>query len=353
MCTRLIKNLDTNNPFFFSIKFAQFGGSLAESAIRQQQDLHNAFAGLAAQMSVDADIDGDGISQWPFFWPPQFEHTAQDFFRISKCEWVGINNIVRHDQRDAFVNFTTAHFRDAYKLSHMIRYGNLDRLDDNITKYQGKITRAFYSNGTLSFPEDEVRDYYMVRTMQSPPPRDYSKSHNWNLNTSSSQRAMAAFSTLSAVPGATIFWDASKPGFQTVSKEEHMGYHTDDSAEHPHTYTVHPFYHVAGNTSSELVAWAIAYFAWDSPLRNLLPVNVQGLLVVIANDCNNTFSYLINGRDAIFQGWNDTHDTRYNDMALHVDLSLNANPELRGRVGHCTYRMVSLSRIESIYVLCY
>ena len=292
-------------------------------------------------MAVDADIAGGGLSKWPFFWPPQFEYTAQDFFRVSKCEWIGVNNVVKRDQRNAFVNFTTAHYRDAYKLSHMIRYGNLDKLDDNVTKYQGRITVTKTTNGTVAYVEDEVHESYMVRTMQSPPPRDYSRSPNWNMN-ASSPKAMDAWATFLKFPGTTVFWNADKPMFQTVSKDEHKGYHTDDSEDHPHTYSVYPFYRSAGNISSELVSWAIAYFAWDQPLRNLLPFNVQGLLVVITNDCNATFSYLINGKEAVFQGWMDTHDEKYDDMALHVALTSVANAAPKGQKGHCTYDMVSL-----------
>jgi hypothetical protein len=325
-----------------SLKFEQFSGALADAAVRQQQDLRDAFAGLSTQMSVDADIAGGGVAQWPFFWPPQFEHTAADFIRVSKCEWLGINNVVMHSERDAFVNFTTAHYRDAYKESHMIRYGNLDKLDDNVTKYQGFITNYTAVNGTPGvFMEDIDRVVYMVRTMQSPPPRDYSRSPNWNMFYSESMQE--AFVTMLEIPGSTVFWGATKPVLITVYPDEHKGFHTDDTAEHPHTYALHPFYRVAGDTSSDLVAWVIAYFAWDQPLRNLLPSNVNGLLVVVSNDCNTTFSYLIQGKDAIFQGWNDTHEEEYDNMSLHVDLSLNADPRLKGR--QCSYQMVSSSSV--------
>jgi hypothetical protein len=291
-------------------------------------------------MAVEADIAGGGVSLWPFFWPQQFEHAAANFFRVSKCEFLGLHNIVMRDQRDAFVNFTTAHYRDAYKESHMIRYGNLDMLDDNVTKYQGVLTNSTMINGTGTFPEDIDRDVYMVRTMQSPPAKDYTRSPNWNLMSSGARSIEEAFAAFLEFRGSTIFFNATKPYYLTISKEEHKGLHTDDSAEHPHTWALHPFYRVAGDTSSELVALAIANFAWDQPLRNLLPSNVHGLLVVVSNNCNATFSYLIQGRDAVFQGWNDTHVAKYDSMSLHVDLSLDADPGLKERAGLCTYHMV-------------
>ncbi|CAB9520226.1 Receptor-type guanylate cyclase gcy [Seminavis robusta] len=323
----------------FRTVYAQFARSLADSAILQQKDLRDGYRGLADQMALNAEIAGDdGVAKWPFFWPPKFEHTAKDFFRVSNCEWVAVNNVVEEKDRDAFVNFTTAHYRDAYKESHMIRHGNLDRLDDNVTKYLGVVTKFERVNGTGAFVEDDKpRERMLIRTMQSPPPGDYSRSPNWNQNSSTfTQRYLGIMQDF---PNETLFMGASRVSFLTVSEDEHQGYHSDDGAEHPHTYSVYPIHRGVGDTNSELVGWSISALAWDAPLRNLLPDNVRGLLAVVSNTCNTTFSYFIEGKDAWFIGYEDAHEPKYNDMSLFVDLALDATPALYDRPGHCMYSM--------------
>ena len=315
---------------------------MVDASARQQQNLKDAYQGLADDLALTAEVMGNGVPQWPFFWPPMFEHIAADFIRSSRAEWLGVNNVVQHKDRDAFVNFTTSHFETNYKESHMIRYGSLNKLDQNMSNYKPFVHS--FTNG--SFSEDIDREWYLVRTMQSPPAADYARSPNWNMNTGPETWSGSKFALLEEFPGSTIFGDASKASFLTVSEDEHKGFHTDDNAEDPHAYSVHGIHRLVGRDDSELVGWIIAYIAFDQPLRNLLPDNVKGMLGVISNTCNTTFSYIIEGKEAHFQGYYDLHNSKYEDMAVYVDLSAGAHPELAKRPETCVYSMASAACVE-------
>lgn len=68
---------------------------------------------------------------------------------------------------------------------------------------------------------------------------------------------------------------------------------------------------------NKLVALMADTFYWSDVIRDVLPVYSNGLVVVFENECNPTFTYQINGKDAVFLGRGDKHDSRYDKYMLH------------------------------------
>jgi signal transduction histidine kinase/CheY-like chemotaxis protein len=72
---------------------------------------------------------------------------------------------------------------------------------------------------------------------------------------------------------------------------------------------------------------------WQILLSNLLPSGTRGIICVIENSFNQTFSYRIDGADAKFIGMSDEHDTKYDDLEYAADiihyLGTRAGPENR------------------------
>ncbi|CAB9521849.1 Receptor-type guanylate cyclase gcy [Seminavis robusta] len=322
----LVRQEDEN----FRNVFSQFARTVADAAIDQQKDLRTALKGLSNTMSLTADTMNNGNPPWPFLFPPMFEVYAQDYFKVSKAEFVGISTIVTREQREDWVNFSTANYQQVIQDAHYIRFGNLNKLDNNTKKY-----KQFISKKTPDgFVPNDERDLYFVRSVQSPPPRKYSLV-NWDLT--SNPQINASMRSAMRLRNETVVSNI-RP-FLGLADEEHQGFHSDENADNPHCFAFHPVFQYAGDLNSKVVAMISTATAFDASMRNLLPSNVKGMLCVIQNTCNQTFSYMIEGKEAYYQGFEDNHDPSYDDMALQVPLTVIAHPEVVNTPGNCMYSM--------------
>lgn len=57
-------------------------------------------------------------------------------------------------------------------------------------------------------------------------------------------------------------------------------------------------------------------FFWRDLIKNILPENTNGVVVVFQNPCNPDFTYQIDGPKAIFLGRGDLHDAQYDDQLV-------------------------------------
>lgn len=134
-----------------------------------------------------------------------------------------------------------------------------------------------------------------------------------------------------------------------MSQDEHDALHSalpDSNSEHPHSVVVHPIHERIDDPDSPIVALFGGGIAWDFALRNLLPHGVRGMMTVIKNTCNQSFTYEIDGRDALFKGAGDSHNTKYDRMEVFINLALSTHADFDSTPGHCRYSMVrSLTHI--------
>ena len=130
----------------------------------------------------------------------------------------------------------------------------------------------------------------------------------------------------------------------SMSQEQHDALHSTregSQSDHPHTFVWHPVHEVVGDYESRIVSVIGAGIAWDVPLRNLLPETVSGIYAVISNNCNQSYTYLLDGPDALFMGEGDLHDWDYDSDGVVFDLALGSSPNFRTTPGHCLYTLVS------------
>jgi class 3 adenylate cyclase len=59
-----------------------------------------------------------------------------------------------------------------------------------------------------------------------------------------------------------------------------------------------------------------AEFNWEDSFRYILPAHAKGIVCVLENTCGQTFTYVIDGEDAVFMGTGDLHDVKYDDMEI-------------------------------------
>jgi class 3 adenylate cyclase len=62
-------------------------------------------------------------------------------------------------------------------------------------------------------------------------------------------------------------------------------------------------------------------FFWRDLLKNLLPPNSKGVIVVFENTCEQVFTYRIDGEKAIYVGQGDQHDSRYDYLGISSTFS--------------------------------
>ncbi|CAB9499730.1 Receptor-type guanylate cyclase gcy [Seminavis robusta] len=313
----------------FETAYGQFARSLADAAMEQQQSLRAACKSLANEITAYSQQSNQS---WPYVDLPLFESYAKGFFEHSKAEFIGVQNLVMQDERDDFVNWTTARYQDWVEEAHLLRYGNTDLLNTDPARYNPFISRK---GPNRTFPPDEERPYYAVRIMQSPPMRAYGPTLNLNLAT---------------IPGNQEIHDALlelkyetlvsriRP-FGAVPAEEHKNFHTDSEADNPHSFMYTPIWREVHNPDSGIVGTLSSSVAWDASMQDLLPETVTGILSVVRNDCGQVFTYKVSGKEAYYLGPEDHHDPKFDDLAIIVELGWHTHPDFTTTPGHCQYTM--------------
>ena len=125
---------------------------------------------------------------------------------------------------------------------------------------------------------------------------------------------------------------------------EHDAMHSsrlNSAASYPHSLLSTPVYEIPNDSESKIVARLSGSFAWDYTLRNLLPNNVDGIMVELQNTCNETSLYALVGYDAFYLGENATRESAFDHMEVVRDLSLGTHPNFTTTPGHCRYSIVS------------
>lgn len=282
--------------------------------------------------------------EWPAFHLNDYEMHASDFRKLSRAEYVGVNNLVRYDEQEFFLNYTSAHFEEWVQEGHILAYGHLNRLNNDTSRFLPFIQRKVDGK----FVPDIERDLYFARVTQSPPPRTYGPLANFNIASLGTNEILMKSAV--ALRNETLI-SPVKP-YQALPPSEHRGFHTDDAADNPHSFIFHPVLRSIHDESSEVVAIINAAMAWDASMRNLLPENVFGIVCVIKNTCGQQYSYEVDGKEAFYKGAEDVHDPRFDAMEFPVDLSLHSHPEFENSPGHCLYSMVRCSTsLVSLFLL--
>ena len=129
----------------------------------------------------------------------------------------------------------------------------------------------------------------------------------------------------------------------STTDTEHNAMHSsrlNSDISYPHSLLSTPVYEIPNDSESKIVARLSGSFAWDYTLRNLLPNNVDGILVQLRNTCNQSSLYALVGYDAFYLGENATKESSYDYMEVVRDLTLGTHPNFTTTPGHCQYSIV-------------
>ena len=79
---------------------------------------------------------------------------------------------------------------------------------------------------------------------------------------------------------------------------------------------------------------------WRDTITNILPPGSDGLVVVFENECNPTFTFQINGPNAVYLGRGDLHDPTFDDM--EISAWFNELSDLGGERSNIAYTGIPL-----------
>lgn len=298
--------------------------------------MREAYRQFAETISATAESTG---ASWPFYIMPLYENYAQNFLAQSRTELISLRNVIRPYEVEAWDNFTAHVLPGVLEEAHMLKFGSLDRLDPDPSKYTPYIWQRT-KEGPIP---DILRDFYVPTVTTSPPGRDYS-SFQWNAGSHPNYEAIVqAAYKLGNETLVTKVNPYAGPAKAFLVPEEHALMHDDlpeGETEHPHSFFFHAVRQSVHDPNSKIVAMLTGAAPWDQSMRGLLPEGVNGILVTLHNNCNQSFTYELNGPVASYLGKGHHHTETYDDLMLEVGLSSHSHPDFATTPGHCQYAMV-------------
>ena len=116
--------------------------------------------------------------------------------------------------------------------------------------------------------------------------------------------------------------------------------HVQDYTDGLSTYFDYPVFDSFG-TSKSVAGVLTTNIYWKNLFSHLLSPRSQGIICVVENSFDQTFSYRLDGPEAVFLGMADLHDSKYNEQ----ELATNVNDYLRkqGTVQTRAYVTLGLS----------
>lgn len=134
--------------------------------------------------------------------------------------------------------------------------------------------------------------------------------------------------------------ESSKRQFQYYLSVSQYRHTASDLLDDWHTLLTYPvFDHFQAD--KKMVGILSTDIYWKILFSNLLPSNMQGLIVTIENSLNESFSYRIDGKTATALGTGDFHDKKYD--AYEVSTNINSHLSERASPENRAYQTVHLS----------
>ena len=97
----------------------------------------------------------------------------------------------------------------------------------------------------------------------------------------------------------------------------------DDFIDGLSTFLLYPVFDSLDEQKRELAGILATNIYWKNLFSNLLPSGNEGIICVVENSLNQTFSYRIDGSESFFIGMGDHHDSYYDGMEIVADVNEN------------------------------
>lgn len=86
---------------------------------------------------------------------------------------------------------------------------------------------------------------------------------------------------------------------------------------------------------AQTIGYVIGIVPWSTFFQNLLPENVNGIVVIVESDCGSEFTYIVNGGQDDWCAIGDHHDPKYESMKQEYEFFWKEHP--KGTSRHCHF----------------
>jgi hypothetical protein len=128
----------------------------------------------------------------------------------------------------------------------------------------------------------------------------------------------------------SIVYDLTRASSLSRGPEAHQLYHQQFSSRpltvnetfvHPHSIVITPISERLRDKTSKIVGMLVANVAWDRYLSGLLPSEaVSGIMVELVNNCNQSFTYMLNGTKSDYLGTDNFQNRTFADSQFVIEL---------------------------------
>ena len=280
----------------------------------------------------------DEDAEWPFVTIPNSAHHFQSYLSLMNAAAINLLPIVQARQRTKWEKYSIA---NQDWIVQDLAVANERRLK----KQHSKSRDLQISRDNLQDPREVswyIKNYNGIDTSPGP------WLVGWQYAPVIENRWFINFNRL-AVPG---FEDEVKPvqndrkavlsrtwnfatglDFQSTRDNEYTqelfeaGGNEDYIPGEPIGYIHYPVFDTFDKVKRQTVAVLTATVYWRSYFQNILPDSVRGVLCVVENSLGQSFTYQINGKEAVFLGMEDLHDKRYDDKEIMAEYSAFSDGE--------------------------
>jgi hypothetical protein len=295
-------------------------------------------------------------STWPMVTLPDYAVRLAKLRSLSQAVLVSQYHFVTGEQRETWENYTVAN--DGWVQEGI----DVQKTDDT---FHGKIVTDYWTRGDV---HDSGEPYhapgpYLPKWQQSPVIPIYAP-YNWDAMTFPSlQKSLdivqgdrqIAISDLSNIPNPNDPESERQSLGNNHFIKDYVG--EDEDETEPFSDIYFPMLDYAAdfvtipNDGSENLGNFVGVFAmtfyWRDLIKDILPPQSNGMVVVFENACGQTFTYQVNGPEAVYLGRGDLHESEY-DALEKVSLLTELDAfSIRDR----SYTGLSLSEKGCQYVL--
>lgn len=305
-------------------------------------------------------------AEWPFVTIPQYEAQASHVISLADAVSISLNVIVEPEDRPKWENEFVPRAALAW-IDESMSYANVSVADSGgrpggppaaEEEYEGKptvgrggITKEIFTRTTTPLgtrgPVIAANETNLVWWQTSPFKSGFAQAFiNLNVRYDRTFEPQGRLLEVLEKKKAALGLISNNGGFGSNEDRPITGFY----------YPVLTSY----AESARLVASFVTLLHWDTFFADILPENADGLITVLKNTCNQSFTYEINGPTAVFLGEGDKHDPKYNDMMAEVDFTALINQSIQDGTykGHpideegCQYsiQVFASAEMESQYV---
>lgn len=281
---------------------------------------------------------------WPFVIVPDFAVRAEKIRSLANAVYVNTYNLVQHDKRKEWENFTAQNGKSMINES-IAAIENFDGMDWPIVwDYNLWDVVHDYSEFEKENPGQVGVDTPgpWLPTWQIQPTISYEPPYNWDLMSSPSSTSMNITAHQKLIDTNNVI--ISDAYLISYPDDEQRLESDKDEAEWISSYLpdgeepMEPisdiYYPIVMESNRQIEIGGdhnifehrlVGIFSlsvyWRDTIKNILPVGSDGLIVVFENPCNPSFTYQINGPYVTFLGAGDLHDKEYDHIAVQQTIS--------------------------------